>query len=125
MSDDYECPGCAAYHLYERCYHTPQQWAMAEAIRDAVTAAFPESKPGWEDDLQGAWGFIEDGDLANDPVIGAPPYSVKMIAYNVGRWTALGLIDGEHLFGIQNAEGDVPAEYLCNINEDLPLEARA
>lgn len=120
----YTCPGCLANPgIYPECFHTSQQWAMAEAIRDAVNAWFPDTEPGWEDDTQGAWAFIEDGDLANDPAIGSPPYSVKMIAYNIGRWTTLGVIDGEHLFGIQNAEGDVSAEYLCNLNEDLPVTA--
>lgn len=122
MSAEYTCPGCEQTGLYELCPHTPRAWALAEAFRDAVDRRFPDTDPAWKDDpIAGAWGFINDGELAEGPEFGDPPYRVEMIAYNAGRWTALALIDGVHLVGIPHEEGDASAQYLAHINEDLPI----
>lgn len=120
---DYTCPGCAANpDIYPECWHTPDEWALAEAMRDAVERLHPEPNPqSWEHgSIEGAWAFIEDAEgLPTD--IGPAPYSVVMIHAEKTEFSAVGVVNGRHLFGVSDGEGDSYAQYLGDLGGFLTV----
>jgi hypothetical protein len=115
VSDDYTCPGCVKHpDIYEECYHTPSEWALAEAMRDAVTALHPDSTPGWDDPIEAAWYFLQDAEGLSGSV-GEPPYSVVMTHPNGGNYVAVGIVNARYLFGSDGSDGETWAEFLGDL----------
>jgi hypothetical protein len=115
MSDDYTCPGCTAHPEFGECWHSANEWALAEAIRDAVEKLHPNPS-GWEPgSIEGASYFIQDAEgLPN--YVGEPPYSVVMThPIRGGNYSAVGVVNSRYLFGCGDGEGDSYADFLGDL----------
>lgn len=121
---EYICPGCLANDVAEDCYHSEVSWLLAEAMRDGVEQLHPSTNDqGWEHgSITGAWYFVDGAmDVISD--VGEPPYSITW-THPGGRYATLGLVNGRHLIGIEEGEGEAPTDYLGTIEpllETVPL----
>ena len=120
---EYTCPGCAANpEIFPDCWHSPDEWALAEAMRDAVERLHPEPNPqSWErGSIEGAWNFIQDAE-GLPAEVGPAPYEVTMIHADKSDFAAVGVVNGRHLFGVSDGEGDSYAQYLGDLGGFLTV----
>lgn len=116
MTDGYTCPGCAAHSDdFPECWHTPNEWALAEAMRDAVERLHPNASPGWENgSVESARYFVQDAEGVAGRC-GEPPYVVVMTHPTGSQYAAVGVVNGRHLFGSNGEDGESYADYLGDL----------
>jgi hypothetical protein len=115
------CPVCVVYiERYSvmadewKCDHDEREQSFMQALADSIHRASHSSE--FVDSAWGAAQFLDDSDLAAD--CGSPPYAIQ-VQHNVGQWSFLGLVNGQHLIGCENDEG-AELRYVADISGVLP-----
>lgn len=116
---DYVCPGCAANDNAEDCWHHEAAWPLAQAMRDAVERLHPETSArgqGWEPgSVTGAWYFIDDAEAVYE-FVGPAPWDITFTHPGHG-WATVGIVNGRHVIGVEDGEGDIPFGYIVDLVE--------